>query len=92
MQIGLRMFHLYRFLFLKALAHKDVTDIEPSRWHLDEKTANLRRRVFYECYHADKWRSLSVGRPSYFSKVSVSCELPQDEYAMHNGQTESGML
>ena len=60
-------------------------DVEPSRWHLDSHKCSLRRKVFWEIFTADKWRSLALGRPPMFPKAVVSCDLPEDDGPMESG-------
>ena len=53
MQIGLREFYPEWYT---TESNSWVADIDPSRWRLDTCVANLRRKVFWEICHADKWR------------------------------------
>ncbi|KAL5528380.1 hypothetical protein ACEPAF_7516 [Sanghuangporus sanghuang] len=54
---------------------------DPSRWGFDAKMIERRRRVFWEIYLIDTWRSLESGRPSTFRPAVVDCELPSDTFA-----------
>ena len=84
---------VHRSVFVRLRLHQRVEslnfvkDHDPSRWVFDEYSSNLRRKVFWESFAADKWHSLSLGRPPYFPKEAVSCELPVDD-----GRVERGMI
>ncbi|KAL5485157.1 hypothetical protein ACEPAI_7799 [Sanghuangporus weigelae] len=54
---------------------------DPSRWGFDAKMIERRRRVFWEIYLIDTWRSLESGRPSIFRPCVVDCEFPSDTFA-----------
>ncbi|EJD00071.1 uncharacterized protein FOMMEDRAFT_148416 [Fomitiporia mediterranea MF3/22] len=54
---------------------------DPSRWKLDSKTANRRRRTFWEINAIDKLWSLSSGRPAFFTNDAIDCEFPLDHGA-----------
>ncbi|KAL5507234.1 hypothetical protein ACEPAH_6690 [Sanghuangporus vaninii] len=58
-----------------------AVDRDPSRWGFDAKMIERRRRVFWEIYLIDTWRSLESGRPSTFRPSVVDCELPSDTFA-----------
>ncbi|KZP06065.1 hypothetical protein FIBSPDRAFT_331427 [Athelia psychrophila] len=49
---------------------------DPARWHMDEKTAEFRRRIFWEVYTADLFDSLSLGRPPSIELSYVDCKHP----------------
>ncbi|KZP26816.1 hypothetical protein FIBSPDRAFT_887019 [Athelia psychrophila] len=51
---------------------------DPARWNMDEKTANKRRRLFWEMYSIDIFISLAMGRPPCIELSYVDCALPQD--------------
>ncbi|KAF7986118.1 hypothetical protein HWV62_41559 [Athelia sp. TMB] len=50
---------------------------DPARWHMDEKTAECRRRMFWEVYAADLFHSLSLGRPPSIELSYVDCAFPK---------------
>ena len=64
-----------------------MQDVDSGRWRLNEKHSYLRRKVFWELFSEDKWRSLALGRPQYFPKQIVSCEIPVDD-----GEVEKGTI
>ncbi|KZP20101.1 hypothetical protein FIBSPDRAFT_790059 [Athelia psychrophila] len=49
---------------------------DPGRWHMDEKTVELRRRIFWEVYAADLFHSLALGRPPSIELSYVDCAFP----------------
>ncbi|KZP20078.1 hypothetical protein FIBSPDRAFT_892245 [Athelia psychrophila] len=49
---------------------------DPGRWHMDEKTVELRRRIFWEVYAADLHHSLALGRPPSIELSYVDCAFP----------------
>ncbi|KZP18375.1 hypothetical protein FIBSPDRAFT_829421 [Athelia psychrophila] len=65
------------------LAHSVSWDRDPGRWHMDEKTVELRRRIFWEVYTADLFHSLTRGRPPSIELSYVDCAFPmcdEDDY------------
>ncbi|KAF7976905.1 hypothetical protein HWV62_5292 [Athelia sp. TMB] len=50
---------------------------DPARWHMDEKTAECRRRLFWEVYTADLFHSLTLGRPPSIELSYVDCGFPK---------------
>ncbi|KZP26863.1 hypothetical protein FIBSPDRAFT_731858, partial [Athelia psychrophila] len=58
---------------------QSVSNRDPARWNMDEKTANKRRRLFWEIYSADIFISLAMGRPPCIELSFVDCDLPQDQ-------------
>ena len=69
-----------------------VIDRDPARWHMDEKTAECRRRLFWELYTADLfhvrniiqpcpllmiYQSLGLGRPPSIELSYVDCAFPK---------------
>ncbi|KZP23151.1 hypothetical protein FIBSPDRAFT_1043094 [Athelia psychrophila] len=52
---------------------------DPANWNMDEKTANKRRRLFWEIYSVDVFLSLAMGRPPCIELSYVDCALPQDQ-------------
>ncbi|KZP21360.1 hypothetical protein FIBSPDRAFT_1044290 [Athelia psychrophila] len=52
---------------------------DPARWHLDEKTAEFRKRIFWEVYTADIFHSLALGRPPSLELSYVDCDFPTGE-------------
>ncbi|KAL5480159.1 hypothetical protein ACEPAI_1429 [Sanghuangporus weigelae] len=55
--------------------------LDPSRWNLDAKLSNRRRRIFWEINATDKWKSLGSGRPFSFPPDTIDCEFPLDSGA-----------
>ncbi|KZP33617.1 hypothetical protein FIBSPDRAFT_1036153 [Athelia psychrophila] len=51
---------------------------DPARWNIDEKTANKRRRLFWELHSIDMFLSLRTGRPPSIELSFVDCAFPQD--------------
>ncbi|KZP21367.1 hypothetical protein FIBSPDRAFT_825911 [Athelia psychrophila] len=49
---------------------------DPGRWHMDEKTVEIRRRIFWEVYTADLFHSISLGRPPSVELSYVDCAFP----------------
>ncbi|KZP27871.1 hypothetical protein FIBSPDRAFT_948119 [Athelia psychrophila] len=49
---------------------------DPGQWHMDEKTVEFRRRVFWEMYTADLFFSMQLGRPPSLELSYVDCEFP----------------
>ncbi|KZP20104.1 hypothetical protein FIBSPDRAFT_932524 [Athelia psychrophila] len=49
---------------------------DPGRWHMDERTVELRRRIFWEVYAADLFHSLALGRPPSIELSYVDCAFP----------------
>ncbi|KAF7979211.1 hypothetical protein HWV62_43154 [Athelia sp. TMB] len=58
---------------LASIAYRD-----PTRWHMDEKTVQCRRRVFWEVYAADLTHSGQLGRPPSIELSYVDCAFPND--------------
>ncbi|KAF7977369.1 hypothetical protein HWV62_3967 [Athelia sp. TMB] len=52
---------------------------DPTRWHMDEKAIECRRRVFWEVYSADLMNSGLLGRPPSIELSYVDCAFPNDE-------------
>ncbi|KZP18367.1 hypothetical protein FIBSPDRAFT_745533 [Athelia psychrophila] len=52
------------------------TDRDPGQWHMDGKTVELRRRIFWEVYTADLFHSLIRGRPPSIELTYVDCAFP----------------
>ncbi|KAF7987007.1 hypothetical protein HWV62_97 [Athelia sp. TMB] len=50
---------------------------DPSRWHMDEKTVECRRRIFWEVYSGDLMVSLLLGRPPSIELSYVDCAFPR---------------
>ncbi|KAL5512403.1 hypothetical protein ACEPAG_3395 [Sanghuangporus baumii] len=59
---------------------------DPARWNMDPKLMHRRRRVFWEIFALDKWKSLESGRPAMFNLREVDCEFPEDKEATLDGQ------
>ncbi|KAF7987006.1 hypothetical protein HWV62_95 [Athelia sp. TMB] len=53
-------------------------DRDPTRWHMDEKTVESRRRIFWEVYTADLMHSGLLGRPPSIELSYVDCAFPTD--------------
>ncbi|KAF7986990.1 hypothetical protein HWV62_63 [Athelia sp. TMB] len=51
---------------------------DPTRWHMDEKTIECRRRVFWDVYAADISHSGRLGRPPSIELSYVDCAFPSD--------------
>ncbi|KZP04803.1 hypothetical protein FIBSPDRAFT_940817 [Athelia psychrophila] len=49
---------------------------DPARWHMDEKAAEFRRKMFWEIYLRDLLQSLTLGRPPSIELSYVDCGLP----------------
>ncbi|KZP21364.1 hypothetical protein FIBSPDRAFT_740823, partial [Athelia psychrophila] len=58
------------------LAQSLFADRDPGRWHMDEKTVEIRRRIFWEVYTADLFHSISLGRPPSIELSYVDCAFP----------------
>ncbi|KAF7979218.1 hypothetical protein HWV62_43168 [Athelia sp. TMB] len=58
---------------LVAMSYRD-----PTRWHMDEKTVQCRRRVFWDLYAADLMHSGRLGRPPSIELSYVDCAFPDD--------------
>ncbi|KZP18386.1 hypothetical protein FIBSPDRAFT_595351 [Athelia psychrophila] len=59
---------------------------DPGRWHMDEKTVELRRRIFWEVYTADLFHSITLGRPPSIELSYVDCALPTCDEEDHDMQ------
>ncbi|KZP20102.1 hypothetical protein FIBSPDRAFT_1045158 [Athelia psychrophila] len=59
---------------------------DPGRWHMDEKTVQLRRRIFWEVYAADLFHSLALGRPPSIELSYVDCPFPTYDEEDCDGQ------
>ncbi|KZP10249.1 hypothetical protein FIBSPDRAFT_838684 [Athelia psychrophila] len=57
----------------------DCVHRDPARWNMDEKTANRRRRLFWEIYATDMFFSLALGRPPCVELTYVDCAFPKDQ-------------
>ncbi|KAF7979231.1 hypothetical protein HWV62_43194 [Athelia sp. TMB] len=51
---------------------------DPTRWHVDEKTVEFRRRVFWDVYATDIIHSGRLGRPPSIELSYVDCAFPDD--------------
>ncbi|KZP16989.1 hypothetical protein FIBSPDRAFT_747810 [Athelia psychrophila] len=49
---------------------------DPSRWQVDEKAAEFRRRMFWEIYLMDLLQSSTLGRPPSIDLTYVDCDFP----------------
>ncbi|KZP33618.1 hypothetical protein FIBSPDRAFT_916075 [Athelia psychrophila] len=63
---------------LIGLGCKLAQNRDPARWNMDEKTANKRRRLFWELHSLDMFLSLRTGRPPSIEPSYVDCAFPQD--------------
>ncbi|KLO09678.1 hypothetical protein SCHPADRAFT_833710 [Schizopora paradoxa] len=57
-------------------------DRDPARWGLSKKLIERRRRVFWDVYTIDHFKSLGSGRPTTFSPDAIDCEFPEDTEAI----------
>ncbi|KAF5338111.1 hypothetical protein D9758_015363 [Tetrapyrgos nigripes] len=64
---------------------------DPARWHMDPKTVQRRRTLWWEVMTADVSHSLALGRPPSILLSFVDCEFPTDEEAMISDDGEIGM-
>lgn len=76
---------------LSYFRFKPILDRDPGQWNMDDKTVELRRRVFWEVYSADLfnvrpnvrfdfiliiWQSIEGGRPPSIELTYGDCALP----------------
>lgn len=54
---------------------------DPARWNVEPKTVQRWRRLFWDIFFVDKWKSLESGRPAIFNLEEVDCEFPEDKEA-----------
>ncbi|KAJ7619360.1 fungal-specific transcription factor domain-containing protein [Roridomyces roridus] len=52
---------------------------DPARWHMDPKTVQSRRNLFWEVFACDLSHSLALGRPPSIHLSYVDCEYPEDQ-------------
>ncbi|KAJ7116327.1 fungal-specific transcription factor domain-containing protein [Mycena epipterygia] len=52
---------------------------DSARWHMDPKTVQKRRTLFWDVFSADVSHSLALGRPPAIHLSYVDCEYPEDE-------------
>ncbi|KAJ7064790.1 fungal-specific transcription factor domain-containing protein [Mycena amicta] len=52
---------------------------DPARWHMDARTVQIRRTLFWDVFCSDVSNSLALGRPPAISLSYVDCEYPIDE-------------
>ncbi|KAJ6603691.1 fungal-specific transcription factor domain-containing protein [Mycena sp. CBHHK59/15] len=52
---------------------------DSARWHMDPKTVQKRRTLFWDIFAADVSHSLALGRPPSIHLAYVDCEYPEDE-------------
>ncbi|OCB91794.1 hypothetical protein A7U60_g938 [Sanghuangporus baumii] len=71
-----KMLYFGLSLALSIGLHRD-----PARWNMDPSLMYRRRRVFWEIFALDKWKSLESGRPAMFNLREVDCEFPEDREA-----------
>ncbi|KAJ7689582.1 fungal-specific transcription factor domain-containing protein [Mycena rosella] len=68
---------------LMSLAAKLAQSIglhrDSARWHMDPKTVQKRRTLFWDVFTADVSHSLALGRPPVIHLSYVDCEYPEDE-------------
>ncbi|KAF4619863.1 hypothetical protein D9613_005134 [Agrocybe pediades] len=54
---------------------------DSSRWHMDPKTVQRRRGLFWELFSTELFYSLALGRPPSIRLSYVDCEFPDDDEA-----------
>ncbi|KIK68235.1 hypothetical protein GYMLUDRAFT_709234 [Collybiopsis luxurians FD-317 M1] len=64
---------------------------DPARWHMDPKTVQRRRELWWEVCTADISHSVALGRPPSIHLSFVDCEFPTDEEASLNDNGEEIM-
>ncbi|KAJ6573486.1 hypothetical protein DFH09DRAFT_916018 [Mycena vulgaris] len=71
---------------LMSIAAKLAQSVRPgisyrdsARWHMDPKTVQKRRSLFWDVFSADVSHSLALGRPPAIHLSYVDCEYPEDE-------------
>ncbi|KAF7969994.1 hypothetical protein HWV62_25424 [Athelia sp. TMB] len=57
---------------------------DPGRWNMDDKTANCRRRLFWELYVTDLFIGLALGRPPCMDLAYADCAFPSDRSEADN--------
>ncbi|KAF9460589.1 hypothetical protein BDZ94DRAFT_1299782 [Collybia nuda] len=67
--------------FVAKLAQSLGLHRDSARWHMDPKTVQKRRTLFWEVFSADVSHSLALGRPPAIQLSYVDCEFPIDEEA-----------
>lgn len=55
-----------------AFTDISISDRDPSRWHLDEKIVQRRRRVFWELYSCDQWKASRIYSSLFFRLITDS--------------------
>ena len=56
------------------------------QWNLSDAELNQRRRVYWETYNLDVWRSFSFDRPPAISPQHFDTKLPTDLESGPNGE------
>ncbi|KAJ3512326.1 hypothetical protein NLJ89_g3583 [Agrocybe chaxingu] len=67
--------------FAAKLAQTIGLHRDSARWHMDNKTVQKRRNLFWEIFSSDLSHSLALGRPPSNHPSYVDCEFPIDEDA-----------
>ncbi|KIM39486.1 hypothetical protein M413DRAFT_446984 [Hebeloma cylindrosporum] len=74
--------------FAAKLAQSIGLHRDSARWHMDPKTVQKRRNLFWEVFSADVSHSLALGRPPAIHLSYVDCEFPLDEDASLSDDAE----
>ncbi|KAI4526067.1 hypothetical protein K525DRAFT_233716 [Schizophyllum commune Loenen D] len=56
-----------------------IVDRDPARWHMDPKTVQRRRNLFWELFAHEHFLSLALGRPAAIRLSYCDCEFPYDD-------------
>ncbi|KDR83850.1 hypothetical protein GALMADRAFT_1339423 [Galerina marginata CBS 339.88] len=59
---------------------------DSSRWHMDSKTVQRRRQLFWELFSFELYYSFALGRPPSIRLSYVDCEFPDDDEATLDAQ------
>ncbi|KAG7453080.1 uncharacterized protein BT62DRAFT_45886 [Guyanagaster necrorhizus] len=65
---------------------------DSARWHMEPRTVQMRRNLWWEIFSSDVSHSLALGRPPAVHLSFVDCEFPTDEEATlsQSGDIEFG--
>ncbi|KAF8913807.1 hypothetical protein CPB84DRAFT_1811319 [Gymnopilus junonius] len=61
-------------------------DRDSSKWHMDSKTVQRRRALFWELFSCELFYSFALGRPPSIRLSYVDCEFPDDDEATLDDQ------